>query len=110
MTNPEIEEADKWYYRVQLQIGVRFDLTPPGISWKEWAFDPFIGLTLPNQILNNPRSQLPKIQHWVDEVGEGRDANNMKIYKWVSRALWFRAGVRILGLDIGLGIAWRKKR
>jgi hypothetical protein len=97
--------------RFQVEIGGGWQLLPSdGVTWREWAFDPFFGLTLPGQILKNPRTQVPKIQHWVDEIGEGRDPKTgMKNFHWVSRAFWLRFGIRVLGLDIGFSAAWRKK-
>lgn len=96
--------------RLQFEIGIRFDLMPPGsIGWRKWAFDPFCGLTLPGQVLKNPRAQLPKIQHWVDSEEISEPGEYPKRWKWTSRALWLRAGCRILGFDIGFGLAWRKR-
>ena len=94
--------------RVQFEMGVRFDLMPPGsIGWKKWAFDPFFGLTLPGQVLTNPRSQLPKIEHWAEDAstGEKDPITGLKVWRWISRAFWLRAGVRVLRLDIRFRLA-----
>jgi hypothetical protein len=96
--------------RLQFEMGIRFDLMPPaGCGWKKWVFDPFFGLTLPGQVLTNPRNQVPKIQHWVDGEDITEPGDQLKRWRWTSRAFWLRAGCRLLGVDIGFALAWRRK-
>lgn len=97
--------------RFQIEIGGRWQLMPAeNMTWRQWAFDPFAGLTVPGQILKDPRMQLPKIRHWVEQINDGIDAETgLRKYHWTSRAFWLRFGVRLFGLDVGFAVAWRKK-
>lgn len=98
--------------RFQAGFGANWYLLPTkGMSWREWVFDPFFGVTRIGQAIANPRAQLPDIQWFVDEVGEGRDPETgMKNWHWISRCFWLRFGVRVLGVDIGFSMWYRRAR
>lgn len=97
--------------RFQIQFQMDWQMFPAGeMTWWEWLFDPFGGLTLPGQTLSEPYTQLPNIHRWGEAITTiDPDTGDVTALHWVSRAFWLRGGCRILGLDVGFGIAWRKK-
>lgn len=102
---------DPLYQRLQLEFGLNFRLLPSddAPTWRKWAFDPFFGVTLIGQQMINPRAALPKLgQGFVDELPM-QPLNGMKQWNWVSRCFWLRFGCRILGIDIGFGLFYRKR-
>lgn len=105
---------DRWWYRFQLEIGGRWQLLPDrNTSWRQWFFSPYWGLTLVGQRLDKPRQQLPEGvigKGGLDSDDNGIDpVTNILITRWISRCFWLRAGCRLLGLDIGIGLFYRKK-
>lgn len=106
---------DRLRDRFQIEIGGRWQLMPgKHESWRQWAFDPFFGLTRIGQELGpNPRAKLPQdgpeLRFLLDSVEDGIDeATKLRKTRWISRVFWLRFGCRLLGLDIGFGLYWRK--
>lgn len=110
---------DRWQDRFQFEIGVSWTLVPRrGNTWRQWLFDPEWGLTVVGQKflpMTNGRTQLPdgfEIKTMVDTVDDGKGidpATNLKNWWFISRVFWLRGSIRILGLDVGAGIYWRKR-
>lgn len=108
---------DRWWYRFQIEVGIRFQLCPSDAvnsSWRRHLFDPFGNFVLIGDILANPRTQLPKFgQGYVDDVSPPweRPPNEPNALRprsiWKSRCLWISGGVRLLGFEIGLGLFYR---
>lgn len=65
-------------------------------------FDPFATLVLPGQALKSPRTQLPNFGRGYVENDAPTDTG------WISRCFLASAAIRILGVDIGVGIFYRK--
>lgn len=101
--------------RFQIEIGIRFDLVPQSRdSWLQWAFSPSFGLTRVGQVLEpgRIRQQVPEgtLQVSVDCEDLDRDPEtNLMRSRWTSRCFWLRGAIRILGVDLGAGIFWRRK-
>lgn len=88
--------------RIQIEIGGRWQLVPDrNTTWRQWIFDPFCGAIWPGKTIKG-RSELP------DGEGFGgleiTSNNEFRSLVW-----WFRCGVRLLGLDIGMGIFVRSQ-
>jgi hypothetical protein len=93
----------KWYQRFQVEIGGRWQLFPSSdITWKQWLFDPFFNLVWPGKIIN-PRADLPDGSLFG---GFEIAANN----EYKSLVYWLGTGIRVLGLDLGIGIFIRSKQ
>lgn len=113
MTKPV--QDSPWYRRTQIEFGINFKLFPDGgrMSLREHLFDPFFNLAWIGKELKNPRGELPEGQHWyVDCVDQKKDRSpieSLRDYKYYSRCFWLGFGCRILGLDVGVGIFYRKK-
>lgn len=95
----------KWHERFQFEIGGQWQLVKSrDMTWREWLFSPSFGMTRIGQEITT-RYQLPEsTQYGVDtlSVGEGTDR------KYYSNVFWIHGAIRILGLDIGLSIFWRR--
>jgi hypothetical protein len=97
----------KWYERFQIEIGISWKMVRNRdmSSWKEWAFSPSFGMTVPGQEIKN-RWQLPESSSWgVDTISVGEQDK-----KYISSVLWVHGALRVLGLDIGAGVFWRKQQ
>ena len=71
-------------------------------TWRKWFFDPFAGLTKPGDIIEYPAQFPPDIgPHFADHDNPDK--------KMRAKFFWARCGVRILGLDFGLGVFYRLK-
>lgn len=88
--------------RVQVEIGGRWQLVPGrSDTWREWAFDPFFGYTYPGKIIKG-RQELPDGETFggLEILGN----NQYRALVW-----WLRFGIRVFGLDVGLGIFVRSQ-
>lgn len=97
----------RWDERLQIEVGVSWKMVPSGqgMTWRNWAFDPSFGVTWPGQEITS-RWQLPEASStYVDTLCVGEGTGN----KYVSLAFWVHGALRVLGLDIGFGVFWRKQ-
>jgi len=107
--------TDRWRDRLQLQIGLRFDLMPSKHdTWWQWAFSPTCGLTRVGQVLENGRvrQQLPDTfgRGYVDMIDHEKDPiTGLRQTTMISRCFWLHGAIRILGFDLGAGIFYRKR-
>jgi len=88
---------NKWWMRVQLEIGLRFDAVPNKTmsnSWKQWAWSPAFGITRVGDPANYAEHR---------EFLQFFNKDNEAQFFWIHGAL------RILGVDLGVGFFWRKK-
>jgi hypothetical protein len=93
----------RWWQRFQLEVGVNWKMVPSrDLTWKTWAFDPFFNLTWPGKTPVT-RADLPEgeIFGGLESVGEGKDL------KFFSLVWWCGFGIRLLGLDVGVGLFYR---
>jgi hypothetical protein len=107
---------DRFRDRFQIEIGGRWQLMPGrNESWRQWAFDPFFGVTrIGQEISPNPRRHLPDdgpdLRFMLDERDDGIDeATGLRKRTWISRIFWLRFGCRVLGLDLGFGVYLRRR-
>ena len=107
--------TDRWRDRIQFQIALRFDLAPSKQdTWLQWAFSPTAGITRIGEELKNPHRQLPEGwgQGYLDkeENDLGPDpVTGLNRWSWTSRCFWLRGAIRILGVDLGAGVFYRKR-
>lgn len=88
--------------RVQLEIGVRWQMVPDRhTTWKKWAFDPYWGAVWPGKIIRG-RQDLPE-----GEVFGGLEITDKNEYR--ALVWWVSGAIRVLGLDVGLGVFVRSK-
>lgn len=94
----------KWYNRFQFEIGCGFRLfASRDVTWRQWLFDPCFGVTLFNQEITS-RYQLPESTNYgVDTFSVGGSK------EYYSNVFWIHGAIRILGLDTGIGIFYRRK-
>lgn len=102
-----------WYRRIQFEVGINFRLMPDNrTSWRQHLIDPFLNFVWIGKRLENPRVELPTpfSGACVDrEDGPRDDPTGLRTSIWTSRCFWLGFGCRILGLDIGVGIFYRKQ-
>lgn len=101
------------YRRIQIELGIRWDVMPGRLSWKKWAFDPYANLIWPKKIID-PVKDWPEglsRQHYIDREGlPDRDpVTNLYPAIWRAKFFWATGAVRICGLDIGAAIMFLPK-
>jgi hypothetical protein len=86
-----------FYRRLQVEVGFNWKLLPSGqMTWREWAFDPNGGATLPGQLLNRKNKPDQTVAAYIDFECPDK--------KMRSRFFWLHGAIRVLGFDIGGGI------
>lgn len=100
-----MSERKPWplHKRVQFEIGGRWQMLPDNrTTWRKWLFDPFYNLVLPGTIISSP-DQAPKDMgpYWSDDTHPDK--------KLRAKFFWASCGVRVVGLDFGLGLFYRLK-
>jgi hypothetical protein len=71
------------------------------MDWKEWLFSPFAGFTYPGKCPIT-RSDLPDGEVYGGLESKG---NEFEALVW-----WLRFGIRVCGLDVGVGLFLRSQR
>ena len=100
MINPTY--AIPWKKRFQVEIGGRWQAVPDrNTTFREWVFSPFAGLTYPGKIIKG-RQEVPD-----GEVFGGLEILGNNEYR--ALVWWFRCGIRVLGLDVGVGVFVRSQ-
>lgn len=84
--------------RVQVQVGLRWDMLPAAMTWREWAWDPSGNFTLPGHRVTPANRPQGMGAHWA----EHRDNGDM-----YAKYIWISGAIRVLGLDIGAGFFYR---
>jgi hypothetical protein len=98
----------RWWQRFQLEVGFGWKLFPSGLlTWRTWAWDPFFNLVWPGK---QPvcRADLPD-----GEVFGGLEqvpGSDPKEFRNQAMIWWLGMGIRVLGLDMGVGMFWRPAR
>jgi hypothetical protein len=95
----------RWWQRFQVEVGGRWQMMPSrDMSPKEWLWSPFAGYVYPGKIIKG-RQDLPEGEIYGGLEGNGTDAE-----PWRSLVWWVRFGIRICGLDVGMGVFVRSQK
>ncbi len=96
----------RWYQRFQIEIGGRWQAVPDShTTWRQWFFSPFFRFTYPGKCPVT-RADFPDFPDFsLHGSVSFRDDNRME-----SLIYWATGAVRILGLDIGVGVFYRPRR
>lgn len=92
-----------WYKRFQVEIGGRWQAVPDrNTTFREWLFSPFVKFTYPGKCPVT-RADIPEGEVFggIESRADG---------KFESLILWMSCGIRVLGLDVGIGVFFRPKR
>lgn len=98
---------DPFWQRFQIEFGLGWTLMPNDTvnsSWRRHLFDPWFNLVFVGDILGNPRKHLPKFG-----AGFVEEHTNDPLKTWSSRCFWLGTGIRLLGLEVGFGVFYRKR-
>lgn len=89
------------YRRIQLELGIRFDLFPAkNVTYRQWLFDPSFKCVWPGKrvVYGDTPDGL-----WGSMAIETRGDT------FHARFWWLGVAIRVLGLDVGFGLYYRKK-